>query len=71
MDSTSNYQIYFDNKPNLSLQCYTLDIDKIKSQFPFNNNLYRYQIENALTCIRRMKTITLLPYNTRPIKINI
>ena len=69
--STSNYQIYFDNKPNLSLQCYTLDIEKFKSQVPFNKNLYRYQIENALTNMRRMKTITLLPYNTLQIKTNI
>lgn len=71
LDSSSNYQIYFDNKPNLSLQCYTTDIDKIKSQWFWNKIYYRFQTENALTNMRKMKTITLLPYNTTPIKINI
>lgn len=71
LNTNSYYQIYFDNKPNLSLQCYTVDIEKVKSQFPFNKNLYRFQTENALTKIRRMKTITLLPYNSSQIKINI
>jgi hypothetical protein len=70
LNSNSNYQIYFDNKPNLSLQCYTIDLDKFKSQFPLNKNLYRYQTENALSNMRQMKTITLLPYNTLQIKIN-
>ena len=71
LNNSYNYQIYFDNKPNLSLQCYTTDIDKIKSQWFWNKNLYRFQTENALTNMRKMKTITLLPHNTSPIKTNI
>ena len=68
IDDNCNYQIYFDNKPNLSLQCYTTDIDKIKSQWPWDRGLYRFQTENALSRLRRKKTITLLPYNTSPVK---
>lgn len=68
------YQIHFDNKPNISLQCTVFDIHKIKITMKnWSYKIYKFQFENQLTCQMRHFSLiagTFLPNNVFPMKID-
>jgi hypothetical protein len=68
----SHFSIYFDNKENISLQCFVNDTTKWRNLFPYNKCFYRYQTENAISSELNEKnatSISLLPNEINILKI--
>lgn len=70
----SIYQIYFDNKANISLQCTIFDMNKVKKNLKnWCPVICRFQFENQLTNQMRtfnLKAGTFLPNSVFPLKID-
>ena len=74
IDESALYQVYFDGKPNVGLQCCVYDISKIQNTFGgWSNVFYKSQFENQL--IRQLQqnglsATALLTHQVYPMKRN-
>ena len=71
-DNHHEYGAFFDNKPQISLQCWVADTMKLKKQWPWGAGMYRHQTENALSSMRRIKgykSLATTSFETNYVKV--